>query len=483
MKAVAALLVALALGAACRDRARWCASHAECGPCERCEDGSCAVAVELLNAQGSCEADPDGGARDRTPDTPGVDAASELGPVERAGDDLSTQDATEDSGADCRVRACEGLTYCDTATGSCRPGCGADAQCAEDQRCDLTVHLCTCDTGLYPCAEGCCAWTRERADDGTAYHSGLSCDLALDAQGRPHLLYYALDEDVRYAVMRGSSWTHEHVPLAGGSPYTHDLALAVDAAGTPHAAFFAHQSNDASLLHAVRDGGWVTETLYHGLGSMLGVDLRLDDQGLPHVAFQRSTPDGLGFTQVVGQAWVPEEVELADHLGEAPSLRLDDQGRPWISHVSNWPWSPALRLAHFDGARWQHETLITPADTVRTTALALHGGQPQILYCGHDVGLRRLRPGGDGWQEEDLAPGAEVTDCALALDGAGRARVIFSERASATVRVLFETGETWQASVVEALGGDAGDVAIALDSEGRAHLAYRREPSALVYAY
>jgi hypothetical protein len=64
------------------------------------------------------------------------------------------------SAPDCHTTPCTGLTYCDLATGLCKPGCVSDTQCGTNESCDLQSHSCGCSAGYskYPsgvCGNGC----------------------------------------------------------------------------------------------------------------------------------------------------------------------------------------------------------------------------------------------------------------------------------------------------------------------------------------
>ena len=59
---------------------------------------------------------------------------------------------------DCRTNeiGCTDFTYCDEATGECRPGCATSAQCLGDNEvCDLGLRDCVCNTGFERCPSGC----------------------------------------------------------------------------------------------------------------------------------------------------------------------------------------------------------------------------------------------------------------------------------------------------------------------------------------
>lgn len=59
--------------------------------------------------------------------------------------------------ADCTATPCVGFTYCDLTTKQCNPGCGSEANCAENQDCSQVTHACSCKTGFHDCSGSCVA--------------------------------------------------------------------------------------------------------------------------------------------------------------------------------------------------------------------------------------------------------------------------------------------------------------------------------------
>ena len=85
---------------------------------------------------------------------------------------------------DCRTNGigCSGLTYCDSSTGDCLPGCVQDDQCgAANEVCDTDINDCVCDTGFERCPPiaGACVDTQTDplfcGDCGTACGTGEVC--------------------------------------------------------------------------------------------------------------------------------------------------------------------------------------------------------------------------------------------------------------------------------------------------------------------
>ena len=62
-----------------------------------------------------------------------------------------------DTGQDCTVAACTGLSYCDLAVHRCKPGCATNQQCGTGGSCDPATHACACSTGFHLCSGVCAA--------------------------------------------------------------------------------------------------------------------------------------------------------------------------------------------------------------------------------------------------------------------------------------------------------------------------------------
>lgn len=76
----------------------------------------------------------------------------------------------KDQVGDCRKDGgCSKGYYCDLNSGACKPGCGANPDCGENEACDISKHACVCDSKSHDCAGKCV-----RSDDVKT--CGTRCD-------------------------------------------------------------------------------------------------------------------------------------------------------------------------------------------------------------------------------------------------------------------------------------------------------------------
>jgi hypothetical protein len=146
-------------------------------------------------------------------------------------------------------------------------------------------------------------WTlhdvEETSVPGTYQDERLSA-IAVDASGRPHL-FYALPTSgpgsprgYRYATWNGASWTVETVaqpPPSGLSA----LALALDASGVPHVAFYGVTSK-VTYAKRTGPGTWSTQVVdasSHDTGD--GVAIAVDADGGVHIAYHDATAGTLEY--------------------------------------------------------------------------------------------------------------------------------------------------------------------------------------------
>ncbi|MCA9936018.1 MAG: hypothetical protein H6662_10015 [Ardenticatenaceae bacterium] len=126
-------------------------------------------------------------------------------------------------------------------------------------------------------------WQFETVDNDVFYN-GQDCDIALDAQNRPHIGYRNLA--LRYARRDGGSWQSTVVDddfFAGDG-----LSLALDSAGQPHISYTDWPVPEHEVRYAFLAGGhWWIETVdaVPSGQSFAQTSLALDADDRPHIGY------------------------------------------------------------------------------------------------------------------------------------------------------------------------------------------------------
>lgn len=331
-----------------------CSVDGRCKSPYVCEEQVCVAAV---NDAGGLHVDAAGDLRmDATGDL-GRDAAGDLGrdatgdsgvrldavpedlPARDGGPDLQPvyNAAGHDPGSgSCPEVPCTGFTYCDMATGECRPGCDDHAQCSVDMECDVALHSCVCRQDFHLCDESCVA-------NGDPAHYGQSC-----------------------APCPGAPPGGQAVCTAGACGFACEVGHIMCGEACP-----VCPTDGVELSGCVGDA---CEAIRCVMGYVLEVGqyvaFGLDQLDRAHFTYRATgRGDALGYRYFDGTWHEPI---------------LDIVGIHSVSHMvlgsDNWPWigfleSPTARLARWNGTTMQYFSVAT--DVGNRPALAL-GGTPAL---------------------------------------------------------------------------------------------------------
>ena len=271
--------------------------------------------------------------------------------------------------------------------------------------------------------------------------------LALDPAGQPGIAYLdERNEDLVYAERRSGRWIAEPVDTTGAVGYF--VALAYDRQGQPHLSYFDQTNND--VKYATRSAqGWQTETIdayglpgFHIPAGFTQLALRClptpeDCAAMQpvvlYLAYRYKPYDGELRAAYRGpQGWQIETVDADRGAGGYPALVLDATGQPWVSYyrASTWDFAQGeLRLAHFDGQRWQVEVIDEGEYVGRASAIALtHDGRPVIAYYAAVPNELRLAVRNNGWSHQRLIGDTLVGAwAALVCDEQERLHLVYAD--------------------------------------------------------
>ncbi|HEX9400341.1 MAG TPA: hypothetical protein VF912_09550 [Anaeromyxobacter sp.] len=170
------------------------------------------------------------------------------------------------------------------------------------------------------------AWAIEELGPGLG-----GVNIALDGQGRPHVLWTAWSpyvglEMIYAAKLEDGTWQRTTIEQWPFKP-----SLAVDRAGVAHVVFSVSSPNWPEDLnyyvhHVVIDGGVVSDEV---LGTGTSSSVTVDPQGRPHVAFTAGEGLGLNYGVADSGAWQITHMFDSYPLGMV-SIAVDGAGVPSI---------------------------------------------------------------------------------------------------------------------------------------------------------
>lgn len=221
-------------------------------------------------------------------------------------------------------------------------------------------------------------------------------------------------EVVEYATLEGGAWRVEAIG-SGPQPYEWGTAIAVDAADVVHLVYF--DAGNLDLVYArLADGAWTIEPIYEDGDAGRFPALALDASGRPHVAFYHSAEPALEegpnrgsivYGELTDGGWAFEVVveldrQLLGFEGARRTVAIElANGEPVVAFVD----AGRLGLASRRGGAWSTETLLSAgAEPFQVVGLALDGaGAPHLTFA---TVTGRGPLDGDIWYAAPVAKGA-----------------------------------------------------------------------------
>ena len=242
-------------------------------------------------------------------------------------------------------------------------------------------------------------WHFEMAWDKQVLLTALF-DLQVDGAGQPHLASWDSESETLQYVVRGQdAWVTELLRVV---PNLRQVALALDADGTPHVQY---HTEDPSLLDAPSEIYWAgrdtqgwqvervdTSTQYPYNFKFHHSHLALSPDGLPHVAYASWEGVRHAFRNADGQ-W---SVELVDEPGlevkgnKDLGLGVDGQGRVHMAyHQEARVFGVGfLRYCVKDATGWECRTLDDEGPAMGHY-ISLAAGQDGTVYVSYQDAINR----------------------------------------------------------------------------------------------
>jgi hypothetical protein len=403
------------------------------------------------------------------------------------------------------------------------------------------------------------AWVHQTVDAEGDVGRGTS--LALDASGHPHISYIdfraSYNSSMKYAQWNGSAWSIEDVDTSPGMHLAWSTSLALDATGRPHLiynnngelkyAYTAPASSSETFfatnvtgVDTVGDGYWnsvviamdvdttysgsldvsVNASLYASTGSLVGVNasrwtITGYDEEYGYVQLYAPPKSVLGYYDVelvlydaeghyedyvylsdVGYlypsgppgydealAWSIDTVDAIDVVGVDPSLALDANGFPHISYYDRT--YSTLKYARWNGSLWLIDDVDAVGNRTWYSSLALDASDhPHISYYDSTFGnLKYARWTGSAWSRETVDSIGDVgLYNSLALDASAYPHISYRDYNNSLLKYARWDGAQWHFVTLDTNVEHTSS--LALDADGHPHISYYdADNHALKYAW
>lgn len=259
-------------------------------------------------------------------------------------------------------------------------------------------------------------------------NGAFSLSIAADALGNPHMAYVGVGgRDLGYLTRADGVWSYVDM-LPNNSATSNYSSLRLNAQGVPH---IARNDNIGRLVVSYKDGNgnWV-HPLVPNATLVTYPSLAMNAQSEPRVSYAE-TNGQLRYVERTGWNWsLPVTLSAYGHASNS-SLTVDAQGNPKIAWYD--PAMSDVRYIERNGSTWSSQVRI---DYGQAPSLALDpSGLPRIAYYANGVLLYASRNAGGVWS---ITPADTSGDAgaspSLALNAQGSPHVAYFDIAAQRAR-------------------------------------------------
>jgi len=228
-----------------------------------------------------------------------------------------------------------------------------------------------------------------------------------------------------------------------------------------------------------RAQNWLTKTVDSTREFDRYVDISMDRNNRPHIAYFDDDNDDLIYARYNSTKWETESVDSIGRVGHNLSLALDSFDRPHISYsdITN----NDLKYAYYDGNKWINETIDSQGVVGWHTSIAVDShDHPHISYHKYREGnatlehLKYAFHDGNQWHNETVDSQGDVGwGSSIAIDSNDRPHIGYIEPTKHHVKYARYDGDVWHNETVDNQGRYYSySLSLALDSNDLPHMGY-----------
>lgn len=292
--------------------------------------------------------------------------------------------------------------------------------------------------------------------------------LVFDRTGNPRIAYHdGTAQDLALARFDGTAWSSELIDTAGNTGLHPAFLLDDNDIG-----FIAYYAVEDASIHLATASGLVWQRVNVDRHRVTGMkpSLALDATGLPAVTYVEASPAVLRLARFDGTGWQDEVVDPNEGAGVFSSLAPDASGGLGIAYMGGLP-AQSLEYAHWDGAVWLRETIVT--STPLHGSLAYDRSGVAIVAYLDAAEARLARRGASTWSTELIevvSPfGGQIS---LALGRDDKPLVAYYDASTRDLKFARWTGSAWSIEVVDSMGDVGSSASLAIDAADHPGIAY-----------
>lgn len=234
--------------------------------------------------------------------------------------------------------------------------------------------------------------------------SDHATSIAVDANGKCHIVYNGTNGDLKYATNATSDGglistieTGAWSGLYGGED------IAIDSNGKPHITYFRGTAMD--LKYATKASGtWSTSVVINGTitgaSPAYSTSIGVDSDNKIHISYyDDAMPDSIKYVTNISGSWVETTIDtIGLAAGWTTSLAVDSNNKIHISYYD--PKNDELKYASNASGTWQTEIVNKSSGNVFNASLAIdktNGNQVHMVF-GSGSGFMYARKSAGTWQ-------------------------------------------------------------------------------------
>lgn len=296
-------------------------------------------------------------------------------------------------------------------------------------------------------------WVVQTVQESTFLMYGNGNDMALDAQGRPHIAFgkdddFSFTSFVNYAAFNGTSWEATTITVTGDNPQEGDT-VGVDSTGRVHVAYGTEDFSEGLVHRSKAAGGTTFDKEFIDVpGRTSYAKMAVDGDDL-HVAYYHRLNFGstgeLHVASRSGGTWAVADVDSLVFNTPGLDLALDSAGNPHVVYSVFVTGQTTIELKHAwtDGNQWFVEDLDTiPGNQNWHSSIAI--GDDDKIHVSFSRWITNVdrhlvymcKEGGVWSSQVAHADGTnfQAWNTSIDVDATGAPHIIFYERVSGETR-------------------------------------------------